>query len=77
MTVKVMFSLPDQLVCRMKAAIPSRERSKIAAKLLEKEIKEREQHLYLCAKELEDNKALKDEMTCWESEFSEDGLKDV
>ncbi|HSW69198.1 MAG TPA: hypothetical protein VLI69_03430 [Gammaproteobacteria bacterium] len=77
MTVKVMFSFPDQLAARMRSAIPSRERSKIAAILFEKEISMREQSLYLCAKELEENKGLRDEMSSWDSEFGEDGLKDV
>jgi hypothetical protein len=50
MSAKVMFSFPDQLVGRMKAMIPSRERSKVVAILLEKEIMEREKKLLsLCA----------------------------
>lgn len=74
---KVMFSFPDKLVIRMKAIIPARERSKVLADLLEKEIKTREQHLYLCAKELEESKGLKEEMAAWDSEFGGDGLEDV
>ena len=74
---KVMFSLPDKLVARMKAAIPARERSKVAATLFEKEIAERERALFRCAKELEGCADLKEEMEVWDNEFSEDGLKDV
>jgi hypothetical protein len=74
---KVMFSFPNQLVTRMKAAIPARERSKVLAILLEKEITVREQYLYTCAKELEESKSLKDEITGWDSEFGGDGLDDV
>jgi hypothetical protein len=77
MTAKVMFSFPDKLVIRMKAAIPPRERSRVLAALLEKEISEREHHLYVCAKELEESKGLKKEMIAWDSEFGEDGLEDV
>jgi hypothetical protein len=77
MIAKVMFSLPEQLVSRMKAAIPPRERSKVAAALFEKEISAREHHLYLCAKEVEDCAALQEEMSGWDKEFGEDGLKDV
>jgi len=77
MTAKVMFSLPDQLVSRMKAAIPPRERSKVVAVLLGKEISAREHNLYLCAKEVEDCAALKEEMSAWDKEFGKDGLKDV
>src|SRR5690349_1107721 len=66
---KVMFSLPNQLVARMKAAIPSRERSKVAAFLLEREISAREHKLYLCAKELEACSGLKEEAATWDKEF--------
>lgn len=76
MTAKVMFSFPDQLVARMKAAIPARERSKVIAILLEKEINAREQALYLCAKELEASQGLRGEMAAWDNEFSQDGLDD-
>jgi hypothetical protein len=74
---KVMFSFPDKLVMRMKAVIPLRERSKVLADLLEHEIKMREQRLYSCAKELEESKGLKEEMSAWDSELSNDGLEDV
>ena len=77
MTAKVMFSFPDQLVVRMKAAIPQRERSKVLAMLLEKEISAREQRLYLSAKELEESAGLRKEMVAWDSEFGQDGLDDV
>lgn len=77
MTAKVMFSFPDKLVIRMKAAIPQRERSKVLAALLEQEIAKREQRLFTAAKELEESKGLKEEMAAWDSEFTEDGLDDV
>lgn len=77
MTAKVMFSFPDHLVSRMKAAIPQRERSKVLAVLLEKEISAREQSLYLCAKELEESSGLKEEMATWDNKFGQDGLEDV
>ena len=77
MPAKVMFSLPDQLVARMRSAIPSRERSRVLAVLLEKEISAREQQLFLRAKLLEANKNLKEEMVAWDKEFGGDGLKDV
>jgi hypothetical protein len=74
---KVMFSFPDTLVMRMKAAIPARERSKVIADLLEKEIQVREHRLYTCAKELEESKGLREEMAAWNSDFGGDGLEDV
>jgi len=39
---KVLVSVPDDLVGRMKAVIPPRQRSKILTKLLEDEVKIRE-----------------------------------
>ena len=72
-----MFSFPDQLVSRMKVAIPARERSKVLAALLEKEILAREQKLYRSAKELEESAELKEEMAIWDKEFGQDGLEDV
>jgi len=77
MTAKVMFSFPDQLVARMKAVIPPRERSKVIALLLENEINSREQDLYLCAKELEECSGLKEEMAIWDKEFGQDGLSNT
>jgi len=74
MTAKIMFSFPDQLVTRMKAAIPSRDRSKVMAILLEKEIVAREQSLYQCAKELEESAGLREEMAVWDNQFGQDGL---
>ena len=59
---KVMFSFPSPLVTRMKASIPQRERSKVIASLLEKEISSREQNLYLRAKELQENECLSKEV---------------
>ena len=76
MSAKVMFSFPDQLVVRMRAMIPTRERSKVIAILLEKEIASREKSLFLCAKSLEESTGLNNEMAVWENEFSQDGLDD-
>ncbi len=72
-----MISLSNQLASRMKAAIPARERSKVIAILLEKEISVREKKLYLCAKELEENYEVNKDITEWDKEFGQDGLKDV
>jgi hypothetical protein len=77
MTAKVMFSFPDQLVTRMKAAIPQRERSKLVALLLEKEIQKREQHLYACAQDLEKDATLRKKAAEWDKEFGKDGLEDI
>ncbi len=77
MTAKVMISLPDDLATRMKASIPSRERSKVISKLLENEIQHREDALYRSALAMEQNEELKDEMAAWDNEFFNDGLDNV
>lgn len=77
MTVKMMFSFPDQLASRIKSSIPARERSKVIATLFEKEITLREQALYRSAKELEEHKGLNEEIHSWDSTFGGDGLDEL
>ena len=63
---KVLVSLPDHLLARMKAVIPNRQRSKIIAQVLESEIAKRERDLYECASDVETDKALNTEMSEWD-----------
>jgi len=72
---KVLFSLPDGLVARMRASIPPKQRSKVIASLLEQEIKRRELALYQCALDVEANVALREEMKDWEVAIG-DGIDD-
>jgi len=58
----------------MKAVIPGRQRSKIISQLLEQELKKREDALYQCALEVEQNEALNAEMKEWEVTVA-DGVK--
>ena len=62
---KILVSVPDNLVERMKAVIPPGQRSKILAELLEDEIARRETELYQCALEVEKDQALNKEMEDW------------
>jgi len=70
---KILVSLPDDLVRRMRIVIPNRQRSKVVAGLLEKEVKLRELALYNCACEVEADELLNEEMAEWEITI-EDGL---
>ncbi len=70
---KILISMPDQLAARMKAAIPSRQRSKVIAKLIEEEVSKREQSLFDCAAAVEKDTALNEEMKEWDL-TSGDGL---
>ena len=63
---KVLISIPDSLINRLRAAIPARQRSKIIANLLTKEIEERERKLYACAVEVEKDKRLSEELDEWD-----------
>lgn len=74
---KVMFSLPNTLIDRMKAVIPAGERSHVLAELLIKEVEAREEHLYRQALQLEANKELRSEMKEWDQALFHDGLDDV
>lgn len=72
---KVLFSLPDSLVSRMRASIPPKQRSKVVAHLLEQELEKREQALYQCALEVEADEVLREEMKDWETTLG-DGIGD-
>ena len=71
---KVLVSLPEELVVRMKALIPNRQRSKILAKLLEQEVNKREKALYECACDVESDDNLNNEMKDWETTVG-DGIE--
>jgi hypothetical protein len=72
---KILISIPDQLAMRMRAAIPSRQRSKIITHLIEAEISRREKTLYDCAVAVEKDRALSKEMKEWDVTL-QDGLED-
>ena len=72
---KILISLPDNLALRMKAAIQPRQRSLIIARLIEKEIEERENALYQSAMAVEKEESLRKEMQDWDTTL-QDGLED-
>ena len=59
--------MPDILAARMKAALPTGQRSKVIARILEEEIDRRESELYECAMAVEADTALNEELEAWES----------
>ncbi len=63
---KILISLPDDLTARMRTIIPPRQRSKVVASLLEKEIERREKDLYTCALKVEADEELNREMSDWD-----------
>jgi hypothetical protein len=72
---KILITMPGQLVIRMKAVIPARQRSKTFTHLIEQEIQRREKALYECAVAVEKDAALRKEMQDWDM-TSQDGLDD-
>jgi hypothetical protein len=72
---KVLISMPAQLVARMRAVIPARQRSQTFTRLIAKEIEKREKALYECALAVEKDSALKEEMKDWDVTL-QDGLDD-
>lgn len=71
---KLLVSIPDELDTRLRAAVPNRQRSRVIARLIRKEIEKREQALYECASEIEQDEALNKEMMEWEVKTRNDGL---
>jgi len=63
---KVLISVPDDLLARMRAVIPNRQRSRIIAEVLENEVERRERELYECAHDVEADKALNIQMSEWD-----------
>ena len=72
---KVLLSIPDELDERMRATFPPRQRSRIIARLIEKEVAKREKALYNAAAAVEKDDALREEMEAWDITV-EDGLND-
>lgn len=63
---KILVSLPNDLVKRMKTVIPARKRSQVVKDLLEQEIDRREEALFQCALAVEKDEALNKEMAEWD-----------
>jgi hypothetical protein len=63
---KILVSLPDDLVKRMKTVIPARKRSQVVKDLLEQEINRREEALFQCALAVEKDEALSQELAAWD-----------
>ena len=63
---KILVSLPEDLVKRMKSVIPARKRSQVVKDLLEQEICRREEALFQCALAVEKDEALNQDMAAWD-----------
>ena len=70
---KILISVPDDLASRLRIVIPARQRSKVIARLIAKEIEQREKNLYSCALEVEQDPQINEEMKAWDITIN-DGL---
>ncbi len=73
--MQMLLSIPNEIATRWKAAIPARQRSKVVAQLMEKELEARENDLYQCAVAVEKDQALQRDMQDWDATL-QDGLDD-
>jgi hypothetical protein len=71
---KLLISIPDSIVARLRSVIPDRQRSKFISKVVEKELEKREKALYQCALKVENDKSLNREMKEWDSTIG-DGVE--
>jgi hypothetical protein len=63
---KVLISMLDSVISRMRALIPARQRSRFIAHLVEDELKKREAQLFQAAREVERDETLNAEMKDWD-----------
>jgi len=63
---KVLISMPDSILSRLRAVVPDRQRSKFITRVVEEELKKHEEALYQCALKVEQDEALNAEMKEWE-----------
>lgn len=71
---KLLISIPDSIVARLRSVIPDRQRSKFISKVVEKELEKREKALYQSALKVENDKSLNREMKEWDSTIG-DGVE--
>ncbi|MDO8954001.1 MAG: hypothetical protein Q7V63_04040 [Gammaproteobacteria bacterium] len=70
---KLLISVPDHLIMRMRGAIPSHQYHKLIVSLLEREIELREKELYECALQVEHDQELNHGLKGWNNTLT-DGL---
>jgi len=63
---EMLIKIPEELAAKFKSVVPRGERSKVIAKLIEEEIRRRDDKLYKIALELEKNEKLNGEMKDWD-----------
>jgi hypothetical protein len=70
---KLLISIPDKLANQFKAMVPARKRSHFLVYLIKKAVEKQEDALYACAKSVEADESLNQDMQSWDITL-EDGL---
>lgn len=63
---RMLITVPDSLASRMKAVLPTGQRSRVIARILEDEVIRREKELYECALSVEGDALLNEELAEWD-----------
>ncbi len=71
--MQICVHLPEDLAGRLRAAVPSRQRSAFIADLIRRALPEEDDPLYLIARAVEEDAVLQAEMADWDA-TSADGL---
>jgi len=69
--MRITLSIPDEVAHRFQAAVPVRKRSRLVTRLLEKELKERDNSLAIACQAANRDKALEQEIDEWQ-EFEDE-----
>jgi len=72
--MRMTLSIPDEVAHRFQAAVPARKRSRIVTRLLEQELKERDNSLAVACRAANRDKALEKEIDEWQA--FEDGIEE-
>jgi metal-responsive CopG/Arc/MetJ family transcriptional regulator len=72
--MRITLSIPDEVAHRFQAAIPARQRSSLVTRLLEQELKERDNSLAAACRAANHDKALEQEIDEWQ--VFEDGIEE-
>lgn len=71
---KVLISIPDSILARLRVIVPDRQRSKFISTIVERELKKLERVLFQCALKVEQDKALNADMKDWDVTIN-DGIE--
>jgi len=65
--MRITLSIPDEVAHRFQAAVPVRKRSRLVTRLLEQELKERDNSLAIACRAANRDKALEQEIDEWQA----------